>query len=50
MDAVAEGELVAPERGHDARPWSHELISFFVAGAQGIPKSGFQRDLATHEA
>ena len=30
-DAVVEGELVVPEGGHDAGPWSHYLLAFVVA-------------------
>ena len=40
-DAVPEVELVVLKGGNNPRPWSHDLIGLFAAGAQSIPKSGF---------
>ena len=48
-DAVSEVELVVLEGGNNARPGCYDLISFFAAGAQSMPTSGFQRDLANHD-
>ena len=47
-DAIVEGELVDPEGGHNAGPWSHHLLALVLAESERVGDCRLQCQTLLH--